>query len=136
MNNDPSNQGRALTLLASAGLITLEEGKAGSEATLFDIAENPKDLEFKETDPAQLPRSLEDVDAAVINGNYALEAQELPAPILTESVEKSPYANLVVVQAGTEDDPALKKLDELLHSPEVKKYIEENWPSGQVVPAF
>jgi D-methionine transport system substrate-binding protein len=134
VNNDPSNQGRALDLLAGAGLITLADGTSESGATLFDVEENPKNLEFVETDPAQLPRSLQDVDAAVINGNYALEAEDLPRPILSEDVEESPYANLLVVRDGTEHDPALQELDGLLHSPEVRTYIEQTWPSGQVVP--
>jgi D-methionine transport system substrate-binding protein len=136
INNDPSNQGRALDLLAQSGLITLKSGTPESAATLYDVDENPKNIEFVETDPAQLPRSLQDVDAAVINGNYALETEELPKPILTEEVAQSPYANMLVVREGTQSDPALKELDALLHSPQVKRYIERTWPSGQVVPAF
>jgi len=137
INNDPSNQGRALELLAQAGLITLKDGKDATNATLFDIATNPKNLEFRETDPAQLVRSLDDFDAAVINGNYALEAGLSPSKdaILVESGEDNPYANLVAVRKDEQDNAALKKLDELLHSQEVKDFITRTWADGAVLPA-
>lgn len=137
INNDPSNQGRALVLLEEAGVITLAKGKDASTATINDIAENPKDLEFTETSAAQLPRSLEDFDAAVINGNYAIEADlSVDDALLVEDAGESPYANFLTVQKGNEDNEALKTLDELLHSPEVKKHIEKTWPKGEVLPAF
>lgn len=137
VNNDPSNQGRALALLEEADVITLEKGKDATNATINDIAENPKDLEFTETAAAQLPRSLEDFDAAVINGNYAIEADlSVDDALLVENAEDSPYANFLAVQKSNEDNAALKKLDELLHSPEVKKHIEEEYPDGEVLPAF
>lgn len=138
INNDPSNQGRALELLTKAGLITLKPGKDATNATLFDVATNPKHLQFKETDPAQLVRSLDDFDAAVINGNYALEAGLSPAKdaILVESGKDSPYANFVAIRKDEEGNAALRKLDELLHSPEVKQYIEKTWGDGAVLPAF
>lgn len=138
INNDPSNQGRALELLVKAGLITLKDGKNATNATLFDIASNPKHLTFKETDPAQLVRSLDDFDAAVINGNYAIEAGLSPAKdaILVESGQDNPYANIVAIRKDEENNAALKKLDGLLHSPEVKQYIEKTWNDGAVLPAF
>ncbi len=137
INNDPSNQGRALALLEEADVITLADGKDATSATINDIDDNPKDLEFTETSAAQLPRSLEDFDAAVINGNYAIEADlSVDDALLVEDAEESPYANFLAVQKGNEDNEALKKLDELLHSPEVKKYIEEEYPDGEVLPAF
>lgn len=138
INNDPSNQGRALELLVKAGLITLKDGKNATNATLFDIASNPKHLAFKETDPAQLVRSLDDFDAAVINGNYAIEAGLSPAKdaILVESGQDNPYANIVAIRKDEENNAALKKLDGLLHSPEVKQYIEKTWTDGAVLPAF
>jgi D-methionine transport system substrate-binding protein len=138
INNDPSNQGRALELLVKAGLITLKDGKNATNATLFDIASNPKHLQFKETDPAQLVRSLDDFDAAVINGNYAIEANLSPAKdaILVESGQGNPYANIVAIRKDEENNAALKKLDGLLHSPEVKQYIEKTWGDGAVLPAF
>jgi D-methionine transport system substrate-binding protein len=137
VNNDPSNQGRALQLLADNDVITLKDGKDATNATIFDVADNPKKLKFKETDPAQLARSLQDLDAAVINGNYAIEANlSTKDAILVEDGKDSPYANFLAVQKANEDNPGLKKLDELLHSPEVKAYIEKTWPDGEVLPAF
>ncbi|MET4079006.1 MetQ/NlpA family ABC transporter substrate-binding protein [Janibacter sp. UYMM211] len=138
INNDPSNQGRALQLLADADLITLKDGVDATSATLYDVDENPKNLEFKQTDPAQLVRSLDDLDASVINGNYAIEAELSPTKdaLLVEKAEGNVYANFLTVQAGQEDNPALKELDTLLHSPEVKKYIEDTWSDGSVLPAY
>lgn len=137
INNDPSNQGRALQLLADHDVITLKEGKDATNATIFDVADNPKELEFKETDPAQLARSLQDLDAAVINGNYAIEADlSTQDALIVEEGKDSPYANFLAVQQSNEDNAALKKLDELLRSPEVKAYIEKTWPNGEVLPAF
>jgi D-methionine transport system substrate-binding protein len=138
INNDPSNQGRALELLAKAKVITLKAGKDATNATVYDIDQNPKKLQFKETDPAQLVRSLDDLDVAVINGNYALEAKLSPTKdaILVEEAEGNPYANFLTVQKKDENNAALKKLDELLHSPEVKAYIEKTWPDGSVLPGF
>ncbi|MBO0899069.1 MetQ/NlpA family ABC transporter substrate-binding protein [Cellulomonas sp. zg-ZUI222] len=136
ITNDPGNQGRALDLLVDAGLITLDE--TDGDPTLLDIAENPKDLEFVETAPEQLVVALPDVDIAIINGNYALEAGLNPASdaILLESGEDNPYANVVVVRSEDLDDPALVTLDELLHSDEVRAFIEERWPAGEVIAAF
>jgi D-methionine transport system substrate-binding protein len=138
INNDPSNQGRALALLSKAGVITLKAGKDATNATIYDVDQNTKKLSFVETDPAQLVRSLDDLDAAVINGNYAIEAQLSPSKdaILVEDSEGNPYANFLAVQKKDEDNPALNKLDELLHSPEVKAYIEKTWSDGSVLPAF
>ena len=136
ITNDPGNQGRALDLLVDAGLITLDE--TDGDPTLLDIDENPKNLEFVETAPEQLVVSLPDVDIAIINGNYALEAGLNPASdaILLESGEDNPYANVVVVRSEDIDDPALVTLDELLHSAKVRAFIEERWPDGEVIAAF
>lgn len=138
INNDPANQGRALEMLAKAGLITLADGKDATTATIQDIAENPKNVEFVEADAAQLARTLEDTDASIINGNNALEAGLSPTQdsILVESAENNPYANFLVVRTGDENNEAIVKLDELLHSPEVKKFIEDTWSDGAVIPAF
>ncbi|MET9357692.1 MetQ/NlpA family ABC transporter substrate-binding protein [Streptomyces sp. NPDC006617] len=134
--NDTVTEARALQLLASEGLLTLKDG-AGNSATTADITKNPKDLEFKELEAAQTPRSLNDVDAAVINGNYALEADLKPAKdaLVLESAENNPNVNLLVVKEGQEDDPRVKKLAKLLTSPEVKKFIEDNY-AGSVLPSF
>ncbi len=136
ITNDPGNQARALDLLVEGGLITLAE--TDGDPTLLDIEDNPKNLEFIETAPEQLVVSLQDVDAAIINGNYALEAGLNPATdsILLESGEDNPYANFVAVRSEDISDPALVKLNELLHSDEVRAFIEERWPDGEVVPAF
>ncbi|MFE9774253.1 MetQ/NlpA family ABC transporter substrate-binding protein [Streptomyces sp. NPDC005931] len=134
--NDTTNEARALKLLEANGLIELKAG-VGYEATPKDIASNPRNLTFKELEAAQLPRSLGDVDAAVINGNYALEADLSPAEnaIAAESPEGNPYGNFLAVKKGNEDDPRVKKLAELLTSPEVKKFIEDKY-AGSVVASF
>ncbi|MEU6196018.1 MetQ/NlpA family ABC transporter substrate-binding protein [Streptomyces sp. NPDC047061] len=134
--NDAVNEARALKLLAANGLITLKDG-AGSEATPQDIAKNPKNLQFKEVEAAQTARSLDDVDAAVINGNYAISAGIKPAKdaLVLESAKNSPYGNFLAVKKGNEKDPRVKKLAKLLTSPEVKKFIEDKY-QGSVIPSF
>ncbi|WP_405140769.1 MetQ/NlpA family ABC transporter substrate-binding protein [Sphaerisporangium sp. NBC_01403] len=133
--NDATNLGRGLKLLEDNGVIKLKPG-VGTAATERDVAENPKNLQFKPLEAAQLPRSLEDVDAAVINGNYALEAQLKPASdaLVLEKAEANPYANGLVVLKGQEGDPQVKKLAELLAGPEVKKFIEDTY-QGSVISA-
>lgn len=133
--NDATNGGRALLLLEKAGLIKLDED-AGILATENDIVENPKNLKFTPLEAAQLPRVLQDVDGAVINGNYALEAGLVPTKdsILLEDKD-SPYANIVAVRKGEENEEKFKKLMEALQSDEVRQFIEENYEGG-VIPAF
>ncbi|MEW2703960.1 MetQ/NlpA family ABC transporter substrate-binding protein [Streptomyces koyangensis] len=133
--NDVTNEGRALNLLAEEGLIELKKG-AGADASPSDIAKNPKNVTIKELDPAQLPRSLSDVDAAAINNNFALDAGLDPRKdaILLEKSEDNPYNNVLAVKKGNENDPRVKKLAELLTSPEVKKFIEDTY-KGSVIPA-
>ncbi|MFJ2726929.1 MetQ/NlpA family ABC transporter substrate-binding protein [Streptomyces collinus] len=134
--NDADNESRALMLLAANGLITLKTGSA-DQATPQDIAKNPKNLTFKEVEAAQTPRSLEDVDAAVVNGNYAISAGLKPAKdaLVLESAKNNPYGNLLAVKKGNEKDPRVKKLATLLTSPEVKKFIEDKY-QGSVIPSF
>jgi D-methionine transport system substrate-binding protein len=134
--NDPTNGGRALQLLAANGLITLNEG-VGTNATVRDIAENPKNLRITELEAAQLPRALADATLAVINTNYALEADLTPAEdaLALESGQDNPYANVLTALEGKQDDPRIQQLAELLNSPEVKQFIEERY-EGAVVPAF
>ncbi|WP_214412242.1 MetQ/NlpA family ABC transporter substrate-binding protein [Sphaerisporangium fuscum] len=133
--NDATNLGRALKLLEDNGVIKLKPG-VGTAATERDVAENPKNLQFKPLEAAQLPRSLEDVDAAVINGNYALEAKLKPATdaLVLEKAEGNPYANGLVTLKGHENDPNIKKLAQLLAGPEVKKFIEDTY-QGSVISA-
>ncbi|MEV7806829.1 MetQ/NlpA family ABC transporter substrate-binding protein [Microbispora sp. NPDC088329] len=133
--NDATNLGRALKLLADNGVVTLKDG-VGTAATERDVTGNPKNLTFRPLEAAQLPRSLDDVDAAVINGNYALEASLNPSSdaLVLEKAEGNPYANGLVVAQGHESDPRVKTLVGLLTGPEVKKYIEDTF-KGSVIPA-
>jgi len=133
--NDTTNGGRALMVLASAGIIKLKEG-ADVTATEKDIVENPKNLKFQMMDAAMLPRALEDLDACVINSNYAIEANLNPVKdsIFMEPKD-SPFANVLVVRPEDKDKEAIKKLGEALQSPEVKAFLEEKY-EGSCVPAF
>jgi D-methionine transport system substrate-binding protein len=134
--NDATNSGRALRLLEANGLIKLSD-TAGLTATAQDIVENPKNLDIKELEAAQLARSLDDTTLAVINGNYAIDAGLKPNQdaLALEKGENNPYANVLTVLKGRETDPAILKLAELLTSPEVKQFIEEKY-QGSVIPAF
>ena len=135
--NDTTNGGRALTLLEKAGLIQLKPG-VGIKATVQDIVSNPKNLKVTTLAAEQLPRVLSDpqVAAAVINGNYALEAGLNPTkdPLFLEEKD-SPFANILVVKDTRANDPNLQKLAKALNSPEVKKFIEDTY-KGAVIPAF
>ena len=134
--NDPTNEGRALLLLQSAGLIKLSD-KAGITATPLDVVDNPKKLEFVEIDAASLPRVLEDVDAAVINGNYAIPAG-LSAKndgLFVEGAD-SPYVNIITVKEGNENDPRIVALVNALKSDKIKDYINKTYPNGEVVLVF
>ncbi|OOV12513.1 MetQ/NlpA family ABC transporter substrate-binding protein [Deinococcus sp. LM3] len=133
--NDPSNSGRALKLLERAGLIRLKAG-AGTAATTLDITSNVKRLKFRELDAAQLPRVLADVDAAIINTNYALDAGLNPLrDALTLEGSSSPYANRLVVQPATLKNPDYLKLVAALRSPATRTFILNTY-KGAVVPAF
>ncbi|HXV29054.1 MAG TPA: MetQ/NlpA family ABC transporter substrate-binding protein [Sinorhizobium sp.] len=133
--NDPTNGGRALLILADKGLIKLKEG-AGLKVGPADVAENPKNLSFAELDAAQLPRSLDDVDAAVINTNYALEAGLDPAkdPIGREG-EKAPYVNIIAVNAKDKDAPWVKTLVESYQNDTVKTFINDTF-KGSVIASW
>ena len=137
ITNDPGNQARALELLVKNGLLTLKD-TGDTLPTLLDIATNPKNFQFVEAAPEQLVRSLQDVDLAIINGNYALDAGLNPTKdsLLIESGVDNPYANFLAVRAEDKTNPAIVKLDGLLHSAEVKAFIEKQWPDGGVLPAF
>lgn len=133
--NDDVNGGRALLLLEANGLIKLKEG-SGLEATEKDVIENPKNIKFNPLEAAFLPRSLDDVDASIINGNFALEAGLNPVGdgLIIEGAE-SPYVNIIAVRKGEEKNEDLLKLLKALQSDKIKTYIEENYDGG-VVPAF
>ena len=128
--NDPTNGGRALLLLQANGIITLKPG-TGLEATYLDISGNPKNLRFRELEAAQLPRALDDVDAAAINGNYALAAGLNPVrdSLIIEGAD-SPYVNYVVVKKGSENDPRIQALSRALKSQKVKDYILSRYEGG------
>jgi len=130
--NDPTNGGRALLLLQSKGLITLKAG-VGLDATPRDIASNPKNFRFQELEAAQLPRSVMDVDAATINGNYAIEAgfNPLKDSLIIEGAD-SPYVNIVVVRKGMEKDQRIIALKNALLSNKVKNFINSQYDGGVV----
>jgi D-methionine transport system substrate-binding protein len=133
--NDPSNQGRALLLLAKNGLITLKD--PGDElATPKDIVGNPKNLTFKPLEAAMLPRTLDEVDLALINTNYALAAGLNPTKdaLLIED-KNSLYVNYLVGRPDNQNDPRVQKLAQALTSPEIKAFIEDKY-KGAVLPAF
>ena len=133
--NDPTNGGRALSLLAKAGLIKLKDG-VGVKGTVKDITDNPKALVIKELEAPLLPRALDDLAAAVINTNYALEAKLVPAKdALFLEPKDSPYANILAIRKGDENRPEIQKLAKVLTSAEAKKFIEDKY-KGAVVPAF
>lgn len=134
--NDPTNEGRALLLLQSAGIIKLDD-KAGLTAVPADVVENTKNLKFSEIEAASLPRVLDDVDAAVINGNYAIPAGLSAAKdgLLVEGKD-SPYVNILTVKDGMQNDPRIQALAKALTSQKVKDYIEKTYPNGEVIAVF
>lgn len=136
--NDATNGGRALLLLEQEGLITLKEG-AGITATVNDIVDNPKNLDIVELEARLLPDSLKDVDLAVINGNYAIDAGlKISDALAIESAEgeaATAYANVLVVKEGNENDEGVQALLKALESDEVRTFIEETY-DGAVVPLF
>lgn len=137
--NDVSNEARALVLLEEAGLITLNKG-AGLNATIKDIAENPLALEFKEIEAAQTVKVLKDVDLAVINGNYALEAglsaeQDALEMEGRDSEAAGTYPNILAVKQGDEEAAKTVVLKKVLTSEETRNYIENTW-KGAVIPVF
>ncbi|MFQ9208453.1 MAG: MetQ/NlpA family ABC transporter substrate-binding protein [Clostridium fessum] len=136
--NDVTNEARALLLLQDQGLLTLKED-AGLTATINDITENPKNLDIVELEAAQLPRSLQDADIAVINGNYAIEAglkvTDALAVEASDSLAAQTYGNVVAVREGDEESNKTKALMEVLTSDDIKEFIETKY-DGAVVPLF
>jgi D-methionine transport system substrate-binding protein len=133
--NDATNGGRALILLAKNGLIKLKDD-TNITATQADITENKKNLKIIELDAAMLGRQLDEVDLALINTNYALEADLVPTKdaLFIEGTD-SPYANILVARPDNKDSDAIKKLVAALNSPEAKAFIEEQY-KGSIIPAF
>ena len=133
--NDPTNEGRALLLLESQGLITLKDS-SNLSSTPNDIAENPKNLQFEEIEAQTLPSSRPDLDLAVINSNYAMGAGLNPTTdALAIESSDSPYVNVLVVKEGNENNEAVQALVEVLHSDTIRDFISEKY-DGAVVPAF
>lgn len=135
--NDPSNEARALKLLAANGLIKIKDGELVTPA---DITENPKNLQFSELEAAAVPRAVDDVDAAVINGNYAIEAGFDPTTnaIVKEDKDSEaakPYANIIVVKEGNENLEKIQALIKALTSDEVRDFINKEY-NGAVIPVF
>ena len=136
--SDATNEARALLLLQDQGVIKLKDG-AGLEATANDIAENPHNIQLVEVEAAAVPRSLQDADFAVINGNYALSAGlDTSKTLASESADSEAaqtYANIVAVRKGEEDSPKTKALVKALTSDTAKKFIEDQY-KGSVIPVF
>ncbi len=136
--NDPTNGGRALLLLQEQGLITLPED-AGLEPTVLDIVDNPHNFKITEMEAAQLPRSLDSLDVAVVNGNYAIQAGlKMSDALAIESAEGTAgtaYVNVLTVKEGRENETAIQALAEAMKSQQVKDYITETY-GGAVVAVF
>ncbi|BCZ44854.1 lipoprotein [Clostridium gelidum] len=138
--NDPSNEARALKLLAGKGIIKIKDGELVTPKDIIQDGGNSKNLKFSELEAAAVPRAIDDVDAAVINGNYAIDAKFNPTKdaIIIEdknSEAAKPYANIVVVKEGNEKQEKIQALYKALTSPEVKAFIEKEY-SGAVIPVF
>ncbi|MDA3055881.1 MULTISPECIES: MetQ/NlpA family ABC transporter substrate-binding protein [unclassified Campylobacter] len=133
--NDPTNESRALDLLVSAGLIEVDTSVA--LRTPIDITKNPKNLQIIELESPALPRTLDDVEIAVINSNFAFNADLNPVKdsLVLESAEGNPYTNIVAVKEGNENAPKIKALKEALQSQKVKDFIAEQY-KGAVISAF
>jgi len=133
--NDPTNGGRVLLVLQDKGLIKLRVD-AGLKATPLDVVDNPKKLKFVELDAAQLPRSLDDLDAAAVNTNYALPAGLSPAKdAIAQEAAKSPYVNLIAVREQDKDKPWVAKLVKVYQSDAIRAFIQTEF-KGAVVPGF
>lgn len=131
--NDPTNQGRALKLLADEGFVELPEDGPVNVTTVTPL----KDVEFIEVEGPSLVRNLQDVDIAVINGNFAQEGGLSPTEGLAiESPDNNPAVNVLVWQTNADNKEAIEKLERLLHHEKVKEYILENWSDGSVISAF
>lgn len=131
--NDPSNGGRALLLLAGQKLITLKPG-VGIVPRVTDVVDNPKKLRLRELDAAQLPRSLGDLDAAVINTNYATQAGLSPRrdAIAIEAVENNPYGNVIAVHERNRSNPLYARLVKAYQDPSIRTFILERFDGAQL----
>lgn len=133
--NDPSNGGRALLLLSKKGLLKLKAGISATALTVNDIAENPKNLKILELEAAQLPRTLEDTAASVINAGYADSAKLDPKLAIAVEDNTSPYVNIIAAREEDKDNPTYLKFVKIFQSEAVKKYIND-YTKGALIPAF
>jgi len=135
IQNDPTNGGRSLLLLQDKGIIKLKDG-VGFKPSVADIIANPKKLKFIEVEAAQTARSLDDVDVASVNTNYATQANLNPGKdALLQEDPKGPYVNLIAVRSADKDKPWVKALIESYHTPEVKQFVLDKY-KGSVIPAW
>lgn len=134
IQNDPTNGGRSLLLLRDSGVIGLRDG-VGYTPTIADIIDNPKNIRIVEIDAAQTPRSLQDVDAAAINTNYAVEAGLEPTDAILREDPKGPYVNLIAVREQDKDEPWVAALVEAYQTPEVREFVESTF-KGAVLPSW
>lgn len=133
--NDPTNEARALSLLQEQGIIRLDDPN-NLQATVLNITSNPKHIKFIEVDAAMLPRSLEDVDAAAINTNYALEAKLSPLKdALALESKDSPYVNVIAIRIGDENRPEIEALKAAMTSEKMREFILNKYKEA-VIPAF
>jgi len=134
--NDPVNEERALQLFEKAGVIQLKRDKAGNHLTPKDIVANPKHVQFVELEASQIPRQLDELTAAAINTNFAMEHGFVPSrdSIFMESKD-SPHVNVIAVRRENQNDPVIEKLKKAYHSPEVKAFIEKKF-KGSVIPSW
>lgn len=140
ISNSVADNGRILTILEKAGLVTLKDGVSATTATLGDIVENKKNLQFKEVKPELLVTAFEngEGDIVAINGNYAIQGGLVPskdAVLLEQADATNPYVNILVCHEGNENDEKIKTLVEVLQSEEIKNFITQNWADGSVIPA-
>jgi D-methionine transport system substrate-binding protein len=133
--NDPSNGGRAILMLSKLGLISVKEGVKASDLTVNDITSNPKKLQILELEAAQLPRSLDDTAASVINAGYANSAGMDPNAAVAKEDNTSPYVNIIAAREADKDNPTYQKFVKIFQSESVKKYINDNC-KGALVPAW
>lgn len=133
--SDTSNQARALELLATQGLVSIPEGDGDVN---INTVTKLKNFDFREVEGPQLVRSLDDFDYAVINGNFAQEGGKSISgdALVVESPEGNPAVNVLVWKGDSKKADAIAKLEKLLHSDQVKQYIEQTWADGSVIPAF
>lgn len=133
--NDPSNGGRALLLLEKNGLLKLKEGINPVKAVVADIISNPKNLKIIELEAPQLPRALEDCDASIINGGYAVSAGLDPKTALAQEDNTSPYVNIIAAREQDKDNPTYKKFVKVFQTEATKKYINDNF-QVTLIPGF